>query len=136
MCARVRETRPGVPHDSSRGPPEAVQEDVMKQMFAKVILCLAVIVPAVGASQDSGSTVAARSSQAQVCAAGGNHPLTAVNPEYVWRLRAYEDLDCALAILDDALKAPGSAITLSRDEAERARASVWSARDAAARIGR
>jgi len=108
----------------------------MKHMVGMVSLGLVLLVPAFAAShQNTVSVAAATSSQVAACAAEGPR-LNTVSTEYVWRLRAYEDLDCALAILDEALKAEGSAITLSRHEIERARASVWSARDAAARIGR
>ena len=109
----------------------------MKRMVGTVLLGVALILPAAAASpQRSTDVAAATSSETDVCAAGENRQPMTVSAEYVWRLRAYDDLDCALAILDQALKAPGSAIMLSRQEAERARASVWSARDAAARIGR
>ncbi len=108
----------------------------MKRMVGMVSLGLVLLVPAFAAShQTTVNVAAATSSQVAACAAAGPQ-LTTVSTEYVWRLRAYEDLDCALAILDEALKAEGSAITLSRQDIERARASVWSARDAAARIGR
>jgi len=106
-------------------------------MVATVSVGLALIFPAVDASPQRTNDVAATtSSGTDVCAADDNHQVTTVNAEHVWRLRAYEDLDCALATLDDALRAPGNAITLSRQQAERVRALVWSARDAAARIGR
>lgn len=108
----------------------------MKRMVGMASLGLVLLVPAFAAShQKTASVTAATSSQAAACAPVGTG-LNTVSTEYVWRLRAYEDLDCALAILDEALKAEGSAITLSRHAVERARASVWSARDAAARIGR
>ena len=108
----------------------------MKRMVGMVSLGLVLLVPAFAAShQKTVNVAAATSSPVAVCAAVGAQ-LNTVSTEYVWRLRAYEDLDCALAILDEALKAEGSAITLSRHDIERARASVWSARDAAARIGR
>lgn len=108
----------------------------MRSMVGTVSLGFALLLPALAASQQKSDDVAAATSpQTHVCAAEGNRQAT-MNAEYVWRLRAYEDLDCALAILDDALTAKGSVITLSRQEAERARASIWSARDAAARIGR
>jgi hypothetical protein len=121
-----------VPRDSSRGAPE----EVMRRIVRTVSLGLALIFPAVAASQQKSNNATAPSSPPQVCTAGGNRQPTTVNAEYVWRLRAYEDLDCAFAILDEALKAPGSVIMIPREEAEQARASVWSARDAAARIGR
>lgn len=109
----------------------------MRRMVGAVSLGLALIIPAVAATQQrSDNVAAATSSQAHACTAEASRQLSAVNTEYAWRLRAYEDLDCALAILDEALRAKGSVITLSRQEAEHARASVWSARDAAARIGR
>ena len=108
----------------------------MKRMLGTVSLGLVLLPHAFAAAQQKADNVAAAiPSQVTVCEAEGRQLPTA-NAEFVWRLRAYEDLDCALAILDDALKAQGSVITLSRQEIERARASVWSARDAAARIGR
>ena len=108
----------------------------MKRMVGMLSLGLMLLVPAFAASHQKTVNVATNSSsQVTACVAAGRQ-LNTVSTEYVWRLRAYEDLDCALAILDEALKAEGSAITLSRHEIERARASVWSARDAAARIGR
>jgi hypothetical protein len=64
----------------------------MRHIFAKVIVGLALIVPAVGASQDCGNAAAATSSHAQACAANGNRSLAVVNAEPVWRLCAYEDL--------------------------------------------
>lgn len=109
----------------------------MKRTMGLAGLGLALLVPAVAASQQKtvNDATAATSSPVDTCAAEGRQ-LTAVNPDYLWRSRAYEDLDCALAILDEALKAEGTVITLRRHEAEQARASIWSARDAAARIGR
>lgn len=105
----------------------------MKRMVGTVTLGLALLLPAVAVSQQKSDHVAAApSSPAQICAGR----LPAVNTEHAWRLRAYEDLDCALAILDHALATQGNVITVSRHEAERARARLWSARDAAARIGR
>ena len=109
----------------------------MRRMVGTVSVGLTLILPAVDASpQKTSDRAATTSSATHVCAADGNRQLTTGNAEYVWRFRAYADLDCALAILDDALRAPGSAITLSREQAEQARARIWSARDAAARIGR
>jgi hypothetical protein len=99
--------------------------------------CLALICPVVAAPHQAGEHargLAPSSRAAHVCAA--DRQSTAANPEYLWRLRAYEDLDCAIAILDDALKTQGDSVLLSREEAERARARIWAARDAAARIGR
>src|SRR5688572_16883636 len=125
-----------MPRDSSRGSPRLFQEDVMRRMVGAVTLGLALILPAVVASQQTSDDAAAATSSADVCAADSSRQLTAVNAEHVWRLRAYDDLDCALAILDEALKAHGSAIMLPRQAAEQARSRVWSARDAAARIGR
>jgi hypothetical protein len=113
------------------------QEDDMRRIVGTVGVGLVLILHAVAASQQKSDNVAAAaSSHTRVCAEEGNRQLATVNPEYEWRLRAYKDLDCALVILDEALQAHGSVITLPRQEAERARASVWSARDAAARIGR
>ena len=108
----------------------------MKRRVGMVSLGLGLLVPAFAASHQATINVAAVTSSQVAACAPVNTGLNAVSTEYVWRLRASEDLDCALAILDEALKAEGSAITLSRHDIERARASVWSARDAAARIGR
>ena len=109
----------------------------MRGIVGTVGVGLALILPAVAASQQKSDDIAAvTSSQTQGCSVEGKRQLAAVNQEYVWRLSAFEDLDCALAILDEALKAQGSEITLSRQQAEQARARVWAARDAAARIGR
>jgi hypothetical protein len=60
----------------------------MKRMVGMVSLGSVLLVPAFAAS----------------------HQRTVKSTEYVWRLRAYEDVDCALAILDEALKAEGSLI--------------------------
>ena len=109
----------------------------MKRIVGAVGVGLALILPAVAFSQQERDDIAtATSSQTQRCTVEGKRQLAAVNQEYVWRLSAFEDLDCALAILDEALKANGSVITLSRQQAEQARARLWAARDAAARIGR
>jgi hypothetical protein len=55
---------------------------------------------------------------------------------WLWRLRAYQHLDCVNAIVDRALTASsGDRIELSRADLERIRAEAWYARDAAARIG-
>jgi hypothetical protein len=109
----------------------------MRRIVGMVSLALALLLPPLAASsQNNDSAAAASSSRAGGCADEDNRQPAAVNPEYGWRLRAYDDLDCALAILDEALQAPGSVVTLPRHDAERARARVWSAKDAAARIGR
>ncbi len=106
---------------------------VIKDRVGMGSLALALLLPALAASQQRTDNAAAPS-HAPLCTPGTQS--ANVPPEAVWRLRAYQDLDCALAILDAALNANGGTVTLSRQEAERARASVWSARDAAARIGR
>ena len=109
----------------------------MRRIVGTVGVGLALILPAVAASQQKSDDIAAAtSSQTHGCSVEGKRQLAAVNQEYVWRLSAFEDLDCALAILDEALRAKGGVITLSRQQAEQARARVWAARDAAARIGR
>src|SRR5688500_2584778 len=109
----------------------------MRRMVATLTLALVLILPVAASRQTDGNVVAAAaSSPPGACAPDGSRQFTTVNPDYVWRLRAYEDLDCALAILDDALKTSEGVVVLSRQQAEQARASVWSARDAAARIGR
>jgi len=58
-----------------------------------------------------------------------------------WRLRAYNNLDCLIGIVDQALKRPAdsqdvASVKLSREELEHMRNLAWWARDAAARIGR
>lgn len=108
----------------------------MRRIVGTISLCLALILPALAAGRQTSSNTAATSPSSEACAAESRRRLTAANIEHVWRLRAYEDLDCALAILDEALKTKGSVITLPRQEAEHVRARVWSAKDAAARIGR
>lgn len=112
-------------------------EDVMKRVIQGRVgmgsLALALLLPALAASQQKTENAAAASSHTRLCT---SDTMANVPADAVWRLRAYQDLDCALAILDAALNANGGTVTLSRQEAERARASVWSARDAAARIGR
>jgi hypothetical protein len=101
-----------------------------------VILAAALLVPAFAASQQTTvNATAAPAPPAAVCSAEGRDRASG-NPDYLWRLRAHEHIDCALAILDDALKTGGAAVTLSREQAMQVRASVWAARDAAARIGR
>jgi hypothetical protein len=108
----------------------------MKRMVRMISLGVALLLPAFAASHPNTLNMnAPTSSPAQICAADGSR-LLGTAAEYVWRLRAYEELDCALAILDEALAADGGVITISRQKAEQARASIWSARDAAARIGR
>ena len=110
----------------------------MKRIVGTVGVGLALILPAVAASQQKSDVTAAAATSlpTRECSVEGKRQLATVNQEYIWRLSAYEDLDCALAILDEALKTQGSVITLSRPQAEHARARVWAARDAAARIGR
>ena len=109
----------------------------MKRMIGTVTLGLALTLPAVaGSQQESAAVAVGPSSPAQACTAGSDTHLSGVSAEQVWRMRTREDLDCALAILDDALTRQGNVITVSRPEVERARAHIWSARDAAARIGR
>jgi hypothetical protein len=109
----------------------------MKLTRGSLALALVLLLPPVAVSQQKSSHItAAPSPRDQVCSADDNNQPGSANAEHMWRLRAYEDLDCALAILDDALKTEGDVITVSRHEAERARARLWSARDAAARIGR
>ena len=106
----------------------------MRRMVGLVGLCLWVVFPVAAAQQNSGNVATATVSQTKVCTEGAQ--LADLNPEYEWRFRAYENLDCAMAILDEALKAQGKVVMLSREQAEQARARVWAARDAAARIGR
>ena len=109
----------------------------MKHMVGTVTLALALLLPAVALSRQATNPIAAAPlPQPGGCAADGNRELTGVSAEHLWRLRAYQDLDCAIAILDAALMTPGNVVTVSRHDAERARASLRSARDAAARIGR
>ena len=90
----------------------------MRRIVGAVSVGLALILPAVEASpQKTNDVVATSSSTTDVCAVDANRQIATVNAEHIWRLRAYEDLDCALAILDEALQAPGSTITISRQQA-------------------
>ena len=107
----------------------------MKHVVAMVVF-LGAILPAFAAQPTSVNVAAAGSSKAAGCASEGDGQFAAGNAEYVWRLRAYEHLDCVIAMLDEALNTKSNAIVLSREDAEHARARLWAARDAAARIGR
>jgi hypothetical protein len=107
----------------------------MNRIVGLVTLGAALIVPAFAAPQQNTPKANATTGSPAACEADGRH-LDAVNAEYVWRLRAYEHIDCALAILDDAMKTEGRSVMLSREQAEEVRTNVWKARDAAARIGR
>jgi hypothetical protein len=62
---------------------------------------------------------------------------TTANPEYFWRLRAYQKLDCLIGIVEKALAAKGGqSVMFSREEVERLRTlAIW-AKDAAVRIDR
>ena len=105
-------------------------------MNRMVLVSLAALLVSVFvAAQQKTVNAAPASSPAAACAADGDRAVS-VGEEYVWRLRAYEHIDCALAILDDALKTEGAVVTLSREHAEQVRTRVWWARDAAARVGR
>jgi hypothetical protein len=74
----------------------------------------------------------------QVCSADEPRELTDENAR--WRLRAYRNLDCLVAKLEQAMNRPAgtgkNTVTLAREEAEQLRTLAWLARDAAARIGR
>jgi hypothetical protein len=54
----------------------------------------------------------------------------------LWRLRAYRNLDCVMAIVDEHLAKGGSSVTFTREELQDIRARALWAKDAAARIGR
>jgi hypothetical protein len=55
---------------------------------------------------------------------------------WIWRMRAYQHLDCVNAIVNRALQSSASdRIELLRADVERIRTEAWYARDAAARIG-
>lgn len=73
----------------------------------------------------------------QVCTADEPWDLT---EDYRWRWRAYQDLDCVISTLEQALKRPAKSgkdqVTLSRDEVKQLLQLAWGARDAAQRIGR
>jgi hypothetical protein len=61
------------------------------------------------------------------------------NEEYYWRWTAYRELDCAIEAIERAMKnadAEDGTVTLTREELEDLRARAFSAKDAAARIGR
>jgi hypothetical protein len=62
------------------------------------------------------------------------------NEEYYWLLTAYRELDCAIEAVERVMKKSADSeegtVTLSREELEYLRARAFSAKDAAARIGR
>ena len=104
-------------------------------------VCLAVALPAIAVAQQNNdaaarsTTGAAAPATADVCDVAADAD-AGVNPEYLWRLRADRQLGCVIGMLEKALQAESDVVTLSRRDAERIRALAFSAKDAAARIGR
>ena len=113
----------------------------MNRMLWIASVCLAVALPPIAVAQQK-NDVAARSAAAvpapataDVCDVAADAD-AGVNPEYLWRLRADRQLGCVIGMLEKALQAESDVVTLSRRDAERIRALAFSAKDAAARIGR
>lgn len=104
-------------------------------------VCLAVALPAIAVAQQKSDApahsvvTAAPPATADACAAAADAE-AGVNPEYLWRLRADRQLGCVIGMIDRALQAESDVVTLSRRDAERIRSLAFSAKDAAARIGR
>ena len=113
----------------------------MKRMLWIVSVCLAVALPTIAVARQTSDAAAhsvasaAPSATPDVCAAAGDAE-AGVNPEYLWRLRADRQLGCVIGMLEQALQVESEVVTLSRRDAERIRALAFSAKDAAARIGR
>lgn len=62
------------------------------------------------------------------------------NSEFYWRWEAYRQLDCAIEVIERAMKQSAESedgtVALTREQLEQLRARAFSAKDAAARIGR
>ena len=110
-------------------------------------LCLALTAPVLA---NEPAVLKSRSQSAEVRAAASGLPASAsecsapevtvpFNEEYYWRWTAYRELDCAIEAIERAMKSADSeegTVTLTREELEHLRARAFSAKDAAARIGR
>ena|SRR5918999_51459 len=113
----------------------------MNRMLWIVSVCLAAALPALAAAQQKNDAPAhsvatpASSTNADVCAVTVDAE-AGVNPEHLWRLRADRQLGCVIGILEKAMQTESAVVTLSREDAERIRSLAFSAKDAAARIGR
>jgi hypothetical protein len=96
-----------------------------------IVLGVAFAVPAL-----TGADVSPVTSSAPVSLCASQADAEYSDTRWLWRLRAYQHLDCVNAIVDRALAASaGDRIEVSRAELERIRTEAWYARDAAARIG-
>jgi hypothetical protein len=111
-------------------------------------LCFALTAPVL--ANEPAKVLESRPQSAGVVAATAGMPTSAREcsvPEvtvpytetYYWRWTAYRELDCAIEAIERALKSAESeegTVTLTREELEHLRARAFSAKDAAARIGR
>jgi len=95
------------------------------------VCCLSLALPVLVGAKEKGSAIP--SDAIEACSEAPD----ASDPEYLWRMRAERQLECAIRILDKALeKRNRDVVSLSRTDAERLRALAFGAKDAAARIGR
>jgi hypothetical protein len=89
-------------------------------------------------AQSEASARKTGASDLPVCSA--NEPRELTDESARWRLRAYQNLDCLISKVEQAMdRATGTekdTVKLSREEAEQLRTLAWWAKDAAARIGR
>jgi hypothetical protein len=78
---------------------------------------------------------AAKSAEPAACANIAQLPET-MDQNALLHLRAANNLDCLIGIIDEALRTRSARVTLSRAQAERIRNLASAAKDAAQRIGR
>jgi hypothetical protein len=111
-------------------------------------LCLALTTPVLG--NEPATVLESRPQPPEVLAAASGLPTSAwkcsapevtvpYNEEFYWRWMAHRELDCAIEAIERAMKSADSeegTVTLRREELEYLRARAFSAKDAAARIGR
>ena len=81
----------------------------------------------------------ARAQESPVACATGITATDNTDSAYVWRVQAYQNLDCVIAVVETALKQAGSeegTVSIAREDLEQIRTRAFYAKDAAARIGR
>jgi hypothetical protein len=103
-------------------------------MKTTVVLLAILCVPFLTGSLAAQSTPA--DAARQVCSADVPQDLN--NDQMRWRLRAYQNLDCLMARLEQAMNRPQAnqdQVQLTREEAEQLLDLAWRAKDAAQRSG-
>jgi hypothetical protein len=100
---------------------------VFVALFPAVLFC----------TVNGASAQGTRSRDPQVCSAAEPQELT---EDMRWRLRAYNNLDCLMGKLEQAMNRPAGTnknqVRLSREEVEQLLNLAWWAKDAAQRISR